>query len=184
MKMKKILIFVLAVCMLLSLAACGSDSTGDTGSTSGTNGTTGTTVGNTNEPTVNEAFVFTYKGTQIKLHANMAPILAALGEPKSYTEQASCAFEGLDKTYYYGGFYIDTYPIGNQDYVYDFWFADDSVATAEGIYIGATKAQVETAYGAASFNGSNAYEITEGDGMLTIILTDGVVSSIQYTVVM
>jgi len=182
--MKKFWIVLLTLCMLISLAACGSDPADNTGSTGSTSGNTeGTSATTGKEPVVNEAFVFTYKGVQIKLHANMAPILAALGEPKSYTEQASCAFEGLDKTYYYGGFYIDTYPIGDQDYVYDFWFADDSVATAEGIFIGATKAQVEAAYGADKFNGSNAYNITEGDGMLTIILTDGVVSSIQYTVV-
>lgn len=173
--MKKILILALAACLVFSLVACGTDTPG--GTSAGTGG------GNASEPTVNEHFVFTYNGTAIKLHANMAPILAALGQPKSYTESTSCAFEGLDKTYYYGSFYIDTYPIGNQDYVYDFWFADDSVATTEGIYIGSTQAQVEAAYGASSFNGSNAYIITKGDGQLTVILKDGKVSSIQYSII-
>ena len=174
--MKKLFILVLTACLVFSLAACGTDTPGSTNAS--------VNAGGTSEPTVNDAFVFTYKGTEIKLHANMAPILAALGEPKSYTESASCAFEGLDKTYYYGSFYIDTYPIGDQDYVYDFWFADDSVATTEGIYIGSTQAQVEAAYGAENYNGSNAYIITKGDGQLTVILTDGVVSSIQYSIVL
>ena len=171
--MKKILTLVLAVCLVFTLAACGSDTPGGTTPGSGT----------PSEPTVNEHFVFNYNGTAIKLHANMAPILAALGEPKTYTESTSCAFEGLDKTYYYGSFYIDTYPIGDQDYVYDFWFADDSVATTEGIYIGSTQAQVEAAYGADNFNGSNAYIVTKGDGQLTVILKDGKVSSIQYSII-
>ena len=171
--MKKILTLVLAACLVFSLAACGSDTPGGTTSGSGT----------PSEPTVNEHFVFNYNGTAIKLHANMAPILAALGEPKTYTESTSCAFEGLDKTYYYGSFYIDTYPIGDQDYVYDFWFADDGVATTEGIYIGSTQAQVEAAYGADNFNGSNAYIMNKGESKLTIILTDGVVSSIVYDAV-
>lgn len=165
--MKKILILLLALIMVASLAACGGAPEGTTGPV-------------TDATAPQEGFVFNYKGTKITIHAEAAPILAALGEAKSYTESASCAFEGLDKTYYYGSFYLDTYPKGDKDYVYGFWFADDSVSTEEGIYIGATKAQVEKAYGADAFNGSNAYNITKGDNILTIILENDVVTSIQY----
>ena len=170
--MKKLLILLLALIMVASLAACGGETPSDTKGTEPNNATPA------------EGFVFNYKGTKIAIHAEAAPILAALGEAKSYTESASCAFEGLDKTYYYGSFYLDTYPKGEKDYVYGFWFADDSVSTEEGIYIGATKAQVEKAYGAAAFNGSNAYNITKGDNILTIILENDVVTSIQYSLVL
>ena len=172
--MKKLLILLLALCMLASLAAC----SGETPQTPNNNNN----PGNNNQTT--EGFSFTYKGTKIAIHADAEPILAALGEPKSYTEQASCAFEGLDKTYYYGSFYLDTYPLNGKDYVYGYWFADDSVSTEEGIYIGATKAQVESAYGADAFNGVNAYMVTKGDNLLTIILEEGLVSSIQYALVL
>ena len=166
--------------MIFALAACGDD-------------TTDPTTGNTNEPTtgneptdgnipVVDEYSINYKGTEITLHADFAPILAALGEPVSYTESASCAFEGLDKTYYYGSLYIDTYPDGDKDRVYDFWFADDSLSTAEGIYIGASQAEVEAAYGTAGYNGANAYIMTKGTGTLTIILDNGVVTSIQYAI--
>ncbi len=170
--MKKLLILLLALTMVASLAACGGDTPDDTKGTE------------PNSAAPAEGFMFNYKGTKITIHAEAAPILAALGEAKSYTEQASCAFEGLDKTYYYGSFYLDTYPKGDKDYVYGFWFADDSVSTEEGIYIGATKAQVEKAYGAEAFNGSNAYNITKGDNILTIILENDVVTSIQYSLVL
>ena len=109
-------------------------------------------------------------------------IVAALGEPKSYTEETSCAFEGLDKTYFYGSFYLSTYPMGDKDFVYSVWFADDSVSTAEGIRIGSTKAQVESAYGTAAFNGSNAFVMTKGESTLTVILKDGEVSEIVYEI--
>ena len=46
-------------------------------------------------PETQENFTFTYSGVEITLHGDAAPVLAALGEPKSYTEEASCAFEGL-----------------------------------------------------------------------------------------
>ncbi len=125
-------------------------------------------------------FVFTHAGVHISMKAEAAPILDALGEPKGYTEEASCAFDGLDKTYFYGSFYLSTYPMDGKDYIYSLWFTDNSVATAEGISIGSVRAEVERAYGAEAFNGSNAYQMTRGESKLTIVLTDGAVSSIQY----
>lgn len=123
---------------------------------------------------------FTYHGIRIELHGEAAPVIAALGEPKSYTEEASCAFDGLDKTYYYGSFYLTTYPMDGKDYVYSLWFADDSISTEEGIRIGNTQTEVESICGTDSFNGTNAYTLTKNDTRLTVILTDGTVSSIQY----
>lgn len=165
--MKKLFIFILSACLLLSMAACGSTDT---------NETTGAVY------SAADNFSFTYKGTEITLHAPAAAIVSALGEPVKYTESTSCAFEGLDKSYYYGSFYLETYPKGEQDFVYGWWFADDSVSTPEGVYIGVPQAEVEKAYGAETFNGTNSYVVKKAAGTLTVILTDGVVSSIQYAI--
>ena len=168
--MKKFLLILTILCLALSLVACGGGS--ETG---------GNASGNT--ITVPEdTFTFEYKGTKIQFHAEAAPIIAALGEPVKYTESASCAFQGLDKSYYYGSFYLETYPVEDKDYVYGWWFADDSVSTEEGIYIGASQADVEKAYGTEGYNGSNAYTIKRDSGSLTMILKDGLVSSIQYAI--
>ena len=156
--MKKILAILLSLIFVLSLAACGTTSTGE--NKDGSNNSTADANG--------DGFYFTTPGG-----------LKALGEPKSYTESASCAFEGKDKTYGYGGYYITTYPNGDKDYIYTAWFEDDSVTTAEGIYIGSTKADVEAAYGADCFDGDSAL-ITKGNVELLIILVDGEVDSIQY----
>ena len=181
--MKKYIAIVLSLCLLLILSACGSTEGGNYN----VGGATGAAGGQQNvitetQAVVEDSFTFTYKGVDIRMHAPAAPIIAALGEPMTYTEQASCAFQGLDKTYYYGSFYLDTYPVGDQDYVYRWWFVDDTVTTEEGIYIGAAQADVEKAYGADTFNGSNAYIITDEVGTLTIILEEGKVSSIQYAI--
>lgn len=183
--MKKVLAMILMLCLALSVTACGGD-TADNADIPTPPAAENTDAGSDTsaEPVVPaDGFVFTYNGIEIALHANAAPIIEALGEPKSYTESASCAFEGLDKTYYYGSFYVDTYPVGEEDFVFGVWFADDSVATQEGVYIGASKAEVEAAYGEENFNGSNAYIVTKGDCTLTIILEDDVVTSVQYSVV-
>lgn len=191
--MKKIISLLLVLSLALCLAACGGETNNETPETSGQTEAPAATgevqeteapVGETEAPVdAADAFVFNYNGIAIPMNVNAADILAQLGEAKSYTEEASCAFTGLDKTYYFGSFYLQTYPMGEEDFVYGLWLVDDSVTTDEGIYIGASQAEVEDAYGAEAFNGSNAYILTRGESKLTVILTDGVVSSIQYDAV-
>ena len=173
--MKKIFALVLALMLVLTMAACGGETAPET---------TAPAVEN-NAPTQPDAssWKYTVQGVDILMHAPAAPVLETLGEAVSYTEEASCAFSGLDKTYYYGGFYLQTYPLGDQDYIYSVWLVDDSSTTPEGIYIGATQAEVEAAYGADGFNGSNAYIMKGTTSTLTIILEGGIVSSIQYDAV-
>lgn len=128
-------------------------------------------------------YSFTFGDIQIAMNAEAAPILAALGEAKGYTEERSCAFTGLDKTYDYGSFCLTTCPIDGEDFVYSLWFADDSVSTEEGIRIGSPQADVRMAYGGEHYNGINTY-IMEGQKMkLTIILTDGIVTGVRYDAV-
>lgn len=156
--MKRISVFLLTAVLLFSMAGCGAA-----------------------EPSQQEEnFSFTYNGTQITLDAEAAPILDALGEPRSYTEEPSCAFDGMDKTYYYGSFYLSTYPLDGKDCIYNLWFADDTVATEEGIRIGSTQSQVEEAYGRDCFNGTNCFVLTRGQSRLVILMEEGKVSSIRY----
>ena len=172
--MKKIFALILALAMVLSMVACSGESAPET-----------TAPAAANTPTTPDANSWKYsvQGVEIMMHAPAASILEALGEPVSYTEEASCAFSGLDKTYYYGGFYLQTYPMGDEDFVFSLWLVDDSSTTPEGIYIGASQAEVEAAYGTEGFNGSNAYILKGTTSTLTIILDGGVVTSIQYDAV-
>lgn len=173
--MKKFLSLMLALMLVLTLAACGGEAAPET--------TEPAPALNTPVQPDANSWSYTVRGVDIQMHAPAAAIIEALGEPVSYTEEASCAFTGLDKTYFYGGFYLQTYPMGEEDYIYAVWLVDDSSTTPEGIYIGATQAEVEAAYGTEGFNGSNAYILEGTTSTLTIILTDGLVSSIQYDAV-
>lgn len=160
--MKQISLFLLAAVMLFSLAGCGS----------------------TDIDPQEENFSFTYNDTKITLGAEAAPIIDALGEPRSYTEEPSCAFDGMDKTYYYGSFYLSTYPMEGKDYVYNLWFADDGLATDKGIRIGSLQSQVEDAYGKECFTGTNSFMLTKGQSKLVILIEGGKVSSIRYDVIL
>ena len=172
--MKKMFVLVLALTMVLTLAACGGNAPAET--------TAPKADATTVAPDPN-SWKYTVRGIDIIMHAPAALTLEQLGEPVSYTEEASCAFTGLDKTYNYGGFFLQTYPLNDVDYIYSAWLMDDSSETPEGIYIGATQAEVEAAYGTEGFNGSNAYIMKGTTSTLTIILENGVVSSIQYDAV-
>ena len=130
-------------------------------------------------PAAPESYVFLSGDFAVSMDQDMAEVLAALGEPQSYFEAASCAFEGLDKTYTYSGFQILTRPDGEQDYVNSILLTDDSVTTPEGLYIGASAADVTAAYGEGESLGSSLRYTKDGT-VLSFILENDKVISIEY----
>ena len=130
-----------------------------------------------------QGFIFDYNDISIPVNTNVEPILKELGEPLDYFEAESCAFQGLDKTYYFSGFELTTYPNNGKDYVSSIYFQDDSVSTAEGIYIGSPVDDVVEAYGKEYTGGENAYIYTKEDSSLVIIAENDEVISITYQAV-
>ena len=129
---------------------------------------------------VQKGYIFRYKDVDVSVDANMKPILEKLGEPASYFEAASCAFEGLDKIYTYSDFEIDTYPQGEEDFVSAIILKNDVVTTAEGIYIGCSRDEVTAAYG-TDYSEKGSMVVYEKDGMKLCFLFDNeTVASIQY----
>lgn len=122
-------------------------------------------------------YVLAYQGCQLPMNADFAPILAYLGEPASYFEAESCAFDGLDKTYTYDGVEILTYPDGDLDRISVVRILTDAISTAEGITIGSTAEDVTAAYG----EGGSRYEYEDADCLLSFILQDGKTVSVEYT---
>lgn len=169
---KQIFAIAAAAALSLTLTACGGDPAA--------------TPSSSVQPTESTAlsplptsYVFQVKDTSISIDQNMTEVLDALGEANSYFEAASCAFEGLDKTYTYSGFVITTRPDGDEDYVNSILLTDDSVTTAEGIYIGSSETDVLAAYGQANVE-NDVIQYTLDNTTLNFILKDGVVISIEY----
>ena len=132
-------------------------------------------------PAAPDSYVFLAGDFPIFIGQDMAQVLSALGEAQSYFEAASCAFDGLDKTYTYSGFQITTRPEGDKDYVNSILLTDDSVSTPEGAYIGASKEEIENIYGAGSDNGHvSSIMLTLDDVTLSLIFEDDKVISIEY----
>lgn len=186
--MKKVLAMTMAAALLL-LAGCGDSERVISGEV--VNVTTGSQIqeeagepeslpsSQQEQTTAVKGYVFVTGGVTVEMDGDMAPVLAALGEPASYFEAASCAFEGLDKIYTYNGFEIDTYPAQDTDLVSAVILKDDSVTTAEGICIGDSLEKLLAAYGEG--NRENGMLVYEKDGMkLCFILQDDSVISIEY----
>lgn len=128
-----------------------------------------------------KGYAFSVKGISVQTDGDVAQYLPALGEPASYFEAASCAFDGLDKIYTYSGYVIKTYPQKDKDLVSSIILMDDSVSTLEGICIGSTKEAVISAYG-QNYTEVGAMLVYEKDSCkLGFLVEDGLVTSIQYT---
>lgn len=127
-----------------------------------------------------KGYAFIYRDVVIEMDADAAPIIEQLGEPDSYFEAPSCAFEGIDKMYTYGGLELDTYPTDDKDYISSVIFKDDTLATIEGIGIGDTVSSLEAAYG-TQWNDEDGMMVYEKDGMKLCFIADGdSVISVEY----
>lgn len=126
-----------------------------------------------------KAFVFTYHGVEITPGGDAATVIAGLGEAKSITEEPSCAFQGMDRTYCYGSFYLATIPGENGEIISSVWFADDTVITEEGLRIGSTRQEVEAVFGSGCIQDSLC-TVIRGKTRLTLGLEDEMVNVIRY----
>jgi len=115
---------------------------------------------------------FIHDNLHINMNDNMIDVLAQTGEPLHMFESPSCAFEGIDRIFYFDGFIVDTFPVGDEDFVLALVFRDDTVATQNGIKLGATYADMVLAYGDGYDNMLNLFSYTI-DGVRLSFLFEG-----------
>lgn len=164
--------------LILVMTACGGSPGGQAATAPSETGGAAAGVPAQAEPA---EYVFETAGTVVALDDDMAQVLAALGEPLSYFEAASCAFEGLDKTYTYSGFVITTRPDGDHDFVNSIRLTDDSIVTPEGLFIGCSAADVKAVYGEDPQTESEwVLGYTKGGSAMNFVLEDDKVVSIEY----
>lgn len=175
MMKKRPLIAALALTLALTLAACGGEEVKESQGQPDPGTQASQASGETDA-----GYVFKSGANEVAINADMADVLAALGEPQNYFEAESCAFKGLDKTYTYSGFVITTRPDEEKDYVNSIVLTSDNVTTPEGIYIGQSADDVTAAYGASGDATDNYLRYTKGGVTLSFILEGGKIVSIEY----
>lgn len=130
---------------------------------------------------VKKGYFFEHKGLEIVIDTEAASVLEALGETKSYFEAASCAIDGMIRTYGYNSFELDTYEQDGKEYISCIYFKDDTITTKEGAYLFMTKEQLLNIYGEDYTIEAGMFVYSKDEMKLKFILTDDIVTSIQYT---
>ena len=147
-KMATVVLTMLVVGALVTLVGCSDSST--TAETTGAVANSNTNTNETNKEDSSAAdtnsapAAFTpgskicvkAAGNDIYLNMPTSSFIVSLGEPDTYFESESCAFQGLDKVYTFKDFVLRTYPTNDVDYVSSIEFKNDSITTANGCYIG------------------------------------------------
>ncbi len=168
-KLMKTVSLVLALCLALALTACGETEDSEKTNPPSGSGTTQTA-----------GYIFKFKGVEIAVDADLAPIVAALGEPTDYYDSDSCAFQGKDKVWTYGGVILRSYPEGDKDLLLSVDIMDDSVSTPEGIYVGSSTDDVTAKYGAPTSETDASLSYVKGGCTLSFFTRDGKVATIAY----
>lgn len=183
--LKKALGMVLCVVTMAGMTACGNDAKVIEGNAS--SGTQTEIIGGAEETTeilltndANAGWTFQAGDVAITPDMDMSAIADQLGEPKSYFEAASCAFEGLDKIYTYTSFEIETYPQDTADCIKSIVLKDDTVSTVEGVSIGDSEDKVHETYGAPAEESTGKLVYQKEKTKLVFVISSGVVASIEY----
>jgi len=148
---------------------------------SGNNDTTDD--GNANDtPVTVPVFYHVLSNVTINLNDNINIVLDSLGEPAGIMVMPSCAFDGDDRVYrFHPGTDLYTYPEGDNDFIHTIAFFDDTIKTVEGgIRLRSPLQAVLDAYGDDYELETDMYRYTRGDTLLEFLITDGVVTGIQY----
>lgn len=124
-------------------------------------------------------YTFSFNGTDLNMNQKVSDVVDKLGKYE-YFEAKSCAFEGLDKTYTYSDFVLYTYPIDGVDYLSGISLKSDLVETKEGVCIGQTKENIESAYGKDGKESEGSITYTDGKSQLQFVLEDNVITGIEY----
>ena len=120
--MKKTLCLLLALLLCAAFCACGKKAVSEA------------------------ALSLTVNATAVRPDTPVSALLDAFGEDYAYSEAVSCVYTGMDRTYDYGGLILYTYPDGDTDRLLEL-YCTENVQTAQGIGIGASRKDVERAYG-------------------------------------
>jgi hypothetical protein len=101
-------------------------------------------------------------------------------EELNFMELSSCAFDGNDKVYTYENMEITVSPLDGKDIVYSIYFLNDRITTKEGVKITDDKETMIETYGENYKNINNKYSYLKGDVLLSFIIENDVIISIEY----
>lgn len=159
--------------MMLGLVACGGDSEKPSANPGGT---TGNTEGGKN---VALTCSFTVPGGSTKLVPGDK--FDNVGETVSYSEGASCYYDGMDKVFGYNGYTVTTYPAASGDYISDIYITGKNIKTEAGIGVGSTADELTKAYGNNYVEDGKNYKFSiDSEKYVYFFMSNGAVKGYGY----
>lgn len=127
-----------------------------------------------------QGYFFRIDGQELQIGDKAEEFLLNMKDPIDKYTSPSCAFEGDDTVYDYGGYQITTYLSGGTEIFTGFYLIDPSLSTKEGIHIGSSFDQMIVAYGDQYTEEYGVYTYTLGLSDLSFVIVDDTVTSIAY----
>lgn len=186
-KMKSAALLAAGILAAASLAGCGSNS--DTDANRNQSSASGSVQQGSSQQDSSQSnagadkqtgYLFEVNGVSLGVDMDMNELASKLGESKSIFEAPSCAAQGTAYVYDYSSFEIETYPDGEKNLIGYIILKDDTVATAEGIDLSKTRADIIKAYGDKYEESDNRLTYSKDGMKLNFIFNGEDIVSIEY----
>ena len=184
-RMIAILLALLTLLTLLSLAACGAEEESNAdlvitrapeqAAEPSDEAAAETEV---SEEKTEEPFAFVYEG--VELMPGAAFDASVLPAASSVSQVPSCALEGTDNAYNYTFFELTAFDDGSGEVIYSIYLMDPNLTTPEGLALGDEEAKITEIYGGNFVQEGTSYVYTREGTVLSIIVQNGTVVSIEY----
>lgn len=184
--MRKLIAMLALLVLVAALAACGSEAelNEDLVITRGTEAAEemeNVQADDAKADDVIREYSFLADGVELVPGAGFDP--AVLPEAVSVYTVPSCAIEGTDNVYNYGTFEVTAFDEGSGEQIYLIYIIDPNITTPEGLALGDSLDRMLELYGDSYVQSGSAYEYTGGSTMLSIIVQNDVVASIEYRMI-
>lgn len=181
--MRKLIAMLALLVLVLTLTACGSDAemNADLVITRAAEETEIAQEENIQEESVKEEFCFVAEGVELIPGSDFDPTV--LPEAVSLYTVPSCAIEGTDNVYNYETFEITAYDDGTGEVIYSIYIIDPNTTTPEGLALGDGLDRVLELYGDGYQLNGAAYDFYGTETMLSIIIQNEAVASIEYRMI-
>ena len=123
---------------------------------------------------------FIFQNGSVKLLPGDPFDASVLPEADSVYEVPSCAIEGTDNVYNYGAYEVTAFKSASGEQIYSVYFLDATLSTKEGISLGDSLEKVIETYGEGYQVNNTEYFYTSEGTVLSFIVQNNVVMSIEY----
>ena len=137
----------------------------------------------TDAPAAEQSGAYTFTVEGVTLIPGEDFDASALGEAEGVYEAPSCAIEGKDIVYQYGGFEVTAVDDGTGPVLYSVYLLDPNLTTPEGLSLGDSADTVRSLYGEDYVQQDTAWVYSAEDTQLILILNGDTVGSIEYRMV-